>query len=32
MIGKYQLDGDDDYSLGRDRLYVWFQAPFQAYY
>ena len=22
MIGKYQLDGDEGYSLGRDRLYM----------
>ena len=32
MIGKYQLDGDDAYSFGRDRQFAWFQAPFQAYH
>ena len=32
MVGKYQLDGDDTYSFGRDRQFAWFQAPFQAYH
>ena len=30
LIGKYQLDGDEACSFGRDRQYAVFQSPFQA--